>query len=56
MNCSEINGLTYRYVCGKVSNASNSLTCLGQNNTFSAGKNQTTFLGTGFMYNTDNST
>lgn len=54
MNCSEIDGYTYQYACGNVSKTTNSLTCLGQNNTYGAGKNQTTFLGTGFMYNTDN--
>ena len=33
MNCSEIDGFTYQYACANVSKTTNSLTCLGQNNT-----------------------
>jgi hypothetical protein len=51
MVCND-NGNNFTYNCS-YSNTTNVETCYGSNNTLSDGMIQTTFLNTGYMYNTD---
>jgi len=51
MVCND-NGNNLTYNCS-YSNTTNVETCYGSNNTLSDGMIQTTFLNTGYMYNSD---